>query len=59
MEDMASDSTLLASLHNMVSNCKKAYCVSSYVTLDEKLEVSRGRHGFRQYIASKPAQYGV
>ena len=40
---------------SFVANCKKAYCVSTYVTVDEKLEPFRGRFGFRQYISSKPA----
>ena len=40
-------------------NCKKAYCVSPYVTVDEKLEPFRGRCGFEKYIPSKPAKYGT
>ena len=44
---------------SFVANCKKAYCVSLYVTVDEKLEPFHGRCGFRQYIPSKPAKYGI
>ena len=32
---------------SFVANCKKAYCVSPYMTVDEKLEPFRGRCGFR------------
>ena len=42
-----------------MSNCRKAYCVSSYVTVDEKLEAFRGRCGFRENIPSKPGKYGM
>ena len=44
---------------SFVANCKKAYCVSPYVTVDEKLEPFCGRCSFRQYIPSKPTKYGV
>lgn len=42
-----------------VENCQKHYNVSPFVTVDEMLEAFRGRCGFRQYIKSKPARYGV
>lgn len=42
-----------------VSNCKKAYNVGEFVTIDEKLEPFRGRCGFRQYMPKKPAKYGI
>lgn len=42
-----------------VGNCQKNYNVSAFVTIDEMLEAFRGRCGFRQYIKSKPARYGV
>ena len=46
-------------LKSFVANCKKAYCVSPYVTVDEKLEPFDIRCGFRQYIPSKFGQYGI
>lgn len=42
-----------------VDNCKKAYTISEYGTIDEKLEGFRGRCGFKQYIPSKPNKYGL
>lgn len=42
-----------------VDNCKKAYTISEYGTIDEKLEAFRGRCGFKQYIPSKPNKYGL
>lgn len=42
-----------------VQNCKKVYSPSEYLTLDEELIAFRGRCGFRQYIPSKPAKYGI
>lgn len=33
--------------------------MSAFVTIDEMLEAFRGRCGFRQYIKSKPARYGI
>lgn len=42
-----------------VSNCKSAYTISEYATIDEKLEAFQGRCSFRQYIKNKPAKYGI
>ncbi|XP_063222039.1 piggyBac transposable element-derived protein 4-like [Bacillus rossius redtenbacheri] len=42
-----------------VANCQKSYSLGENVTLDEKLEAFQGRCGFRQYIPSKPAKYGI
>lgn len=41
------------------SNCETRYSVSAYTTIDEQLVPFRGRCGFRQYIPSKPAKYGL
>lgn len=43
------------------NSCKKYYSLSDQdqVTIDEMLEAFRGSCGFRQYIPSKPAKYGV
>lgn len=40
-------------------NCKKTYCISEYMTIDEMLVPFRGRCNFIQYIPSKPAKYGI
>lgn len=42
-----------------VSQCKASYNVGAFGTIDEMLEPFRGRCRFRQYIANKPAKYGV
>lgn len=42
-----------------VENCKNAYSVGEYCTIDEKLEAFRGKCFFRQYIPSKPNKYGI
>nr|XP_015905033.2 uncharacterized protein LOC107437514 [Parasteatoda tepidariorum] len=42
-----------------VTNCKNAYILGEFVTIDEKLEPFRGRCGFRQYMPKKPAKYGI
>lgn len=42
-----------------VIKCKNGYCLSEYVTIDEKLEAFRGNCRFRQYIPSKPNKYGI
>lgn len=39
-----------------VNNCKTAYTPNEYVTLDKKLESTRGRCAFRQYIPNKSAK---
>ena len=44
---------------SFVANCKKAYCALSYVTVDKKLEPFCEKCGFRQYIPSKFAKYGI
>lgn len=42
-----------------VTNCQDAYTPYEYLTLDEELVAFRGKCGFRQYIPSKPAKYGI
>jgi hypothetical protein len=42
-----------------VGNCKKAYSISEYATVDKKLEAFRGRCQFRMFIPSKPTKYGI
>ncbi|XP_060855395.1 uncharacterized protein LOC132933083 [Metopolophium dirhodum] len=42
-----------------VDRCQKYYTVGEYVTVDEMLESFRGKCRFRQYIANKPAKYGI
>ncbi|KAJ8964144.1 hypothetical protein NQ314_005096 [Rhamnusium bicolor] len=42
-----------------VARCKINYVVGYTVTIDEMLEGFRGRCGFRQYIKSNPARYGL
>ncbi|CAK9809239.1 PiggyBac transposable element-derived protein 4 [Anthophora plagiata] len=39
--------------------CQKAYIPHEYMTIDEMLLAFRGRCGFRVYIPSKPAKYGI
>ena len=46
-------------LDEFVQNCKKTYCLSEFLTIDETLVPFRGRCSFIQYIPSKPAKYGV
>lgn len=41
------------------AKCQQQYVVGDVVTIDEMLESFRGRCGFRQYIKSKPAKYGI
>lgn len=41
------------------NNIKKYYIVGDDLTIDEKLEKTRGRCPFRQYIPSKPGKYGI
>lgn len=43
----------------LMTNCRKSYKASSYVTIDEQLVAFRGRCLFRMYIPSKPARYGI
>lgn len=40
-------------------NCQAVYTPSQYLTIDEKLEMFRGRCSFRQYMPNKPAKYGL
>ncbi|CAB3228076.1 unnamed protein product [Arctia plantaginis] len=42
-----------------VQLCQNVYKPSEYLTLDEELVAFRGKCGFRQYIPSKPAKYGI
>ncbi|KAH9642691.1 hypothetical protein HF086_014388 [Spodoptera exigua] len=42
-----------------VENCRKAYILDAYETIDEMLLAFRGRCQFRQYIPSKPAKYRI
>ncbi|XP_047543237.1 piggyBac transposable element-derived protein 3-like [Vanessa atalanta] len=42
-----------------VDCCQKAYTPNEYMTIDEMLFAFRGRCGFRVYILSKPAKYGI
>ncbi|CAK1589639.1 unnamed protein product [Parnassius mnemosyne] len=42
-----------------VKNCQTNYKNTEYVTIDEMLESFRGSCGFRQYMPSKPAKYGI
>lgn len=46
-------------LDKFIDNCKNAYCLSEFVTIDEMLVPFRGRCGFIQYIPNKPAKYGL
>lgn len=38
---------------------KSHYTIGEYGTVEEMLEAFRGRCKFRQYIANKPAEYGI
>ncbi|GLV46289.1 hypothetical protein CBL_20698, partial [Carabus blaptoides fortunei] len=40
-------------------SCSAHYTPGEYVTIDEMLVAFRGRCSFRQYIANKPAKYGI
>ncbi|XP_046674842.1 uncharacterized protein LOC124363627 [Homalodisca vitripennis] len=42
-----------------VRQCQASYNVGAFATIDEMLEPFRGRCHFRQYIANKPAKYGI
>lgn len=44
---------------DFVLNCKNAYSVSEYCTIDEKLQSFRGWCPFRVYMPNKPAKYGL
>ncbi|KAF2888210.1 hypothetical protein ILUMI_17964 [Ignelater luminosus] len=44
---------------NLDSNCRRWYIVGKCLTIDEMLEVFRGRCGFRQFIKSKSVRYGI
>lgn len=46
-------------LDGFVERCIQHYSLGSYITVDEMLEGFRGRCKFRQYIANKPAKYGI
>jgi len=45
--------------HSFVSNACKNYSPCEYLTIDEMLVSFRGRCGFRMYVPSKPAKYGL
>lgn len=42
-----------------ITNCKSAYSLGEFITIDEKLQAFRGRCSFVQYIPNKPAKYGI
>lgn len=44
---------------HFLKSCIDSYTISEYATIDEMLEAFRGRCKFRQYIANKPAKYGI
>jgi hypothetical protein len=44
---------------HFLKSCIGSYTISEYATMDEMLEAFRGRCKFRQYIANKPAKYGI
>lgn len=46
-------------LDAFVRNCKSAYCLGEFITIDEMLAAFRGRCCFIQYMPKKPAKYGV
>ncbi|CAH1991511.1 unnamed protein product [Acanthoscelides obtectus] len=53
------DNPIRQFFETFVTNCKQAYSLGFYVTIDEMLEAFRGRCRLRQYIANKPAKYGI
>lgn len=44
---------------NFVNACSSNFSIGEYVTIDEMLDAFRGKCRFRQYIANKPAKYGI
>lgn len=44
---------------DFIQRCQANYQVGEFVTIDEMLDGFRGRCQFRQYIANKPAKYGI
>lgn len=42
-----------------LDNCRRQFIPSDCVIIDEQLVPFRGRCKFRQYMASKPAKYGI
>lgn len=44
---------------NFIERCQHNYTPGAYLTIDEMLQAFRGRCKFRQYIANKPARYGI
>ena len=44
---------------NFLNNCKSAYTLYEYVTIDKKFKAFRGSCEFKQYISSKPNKYGI
>lgn len=53
----------LVSVRNMFDKfldcCQNNYTDGEYVTIDEMIEFFRGKYRFFQYIANKPAKYGI
>ncbi|XP_044742586.1 piggyBac transposable element-derived protein 4-like [Chrysoperla carnea] len=44
---------------DFIDRCQNLYTPGKFLTIDEMLESFRGRCKFRQYIANKPAKYGI
>ncbi|CAD6218015.1 GSCOCG00011413001-RA-CDS [Cotesia congregata] len=44
---------------NFIKQCQENYTPGAFLTIDEMLQAFRGRCKFRQYIANKPARYGI
>lgn len=44
---------------SFIERCQQNYTPGAYLTIDEMLQAFRGRCKFRQYIANKPALYGI
>ncbi|XP_044593669.1 piggyBac transposable element-derived protein 3-like [Cotesia glomerata] len=44
---------------SFIERCQQNYTPGEYLTIDEMLQAFRGRCKFRQYIANKPARYGI
>nr|CAH7758864.1 unnamed protein product [Callosobruchus chinensis] len=46
-------------LTDFISNSQRSYNIGEYATIDEMLVAFRGRCSFIQYMAKKPAKYGL
>lgn len=44
---------------NFIKPCQENYTPGAFLTIDEMQQAFRGRCKFRQYIANKPARYGI